>query len=323
MDEQSEVLLLTANQIKKDLDSSNQLIVSMALNAIGEICTTDMCREVAVEVGKLMTNTNPYIKKKGALAAVKILRKCPEFVDSFVSKLSTYFEEKNHGVLLSGISLALQIFKIDKDYVKKFTKYNNFLLKYLKVLLSVTYSPEYDVNGITDPFLQVKILEMLAYFGSDSKELSEDMNDILASVATNTEVNRNVGNAVLYELVKTIMSIKSSSGLRSIGSNILGKLLSSKDNNYKYIALNTLQAVSKVDLNAVQKHKNVILECLKDLNDISIKRRAFDLIFVIINTSNIKQIMKECLNFLINGENEFKLDLTTKVIFFKIRYSIV
>jgi AP-1 complex subunit gamma-1 len=117
---------------------------------------------------------------------------------------------------------------------------------------------------------------------------------------------------VLYELVRTVFGIESNSGLKSLGSTILGKFLSHKDNNYKYIALNTLQEVAKVDLASVQKHKNIILECLKD-TDTSIRLRSLDLIYLIINSSNIKQIVKECLNFLLVAEQEFKLELTTKV----------
>ena len=186
------------------------------------------------------------------------------------------------------------------------------MIRYLKSLSSTNYAPEYDINGVTDPFLQVKLLETLYYFGKNNSDASEEMNDLLASLTTNTESTKNTGNAVLYELVRTIIGIDSNSGLKSMGSSILGKFLGHKDNNYKYIALNTLQEVAKIDLNSVQKHKIVILECLKD-TDISIKRRALDLTYIIINSSNIKPIIKECLNFLLYAENEFKLELTTKL----------
>jgi AP-1 complex subunit gamma-1 len=90
-------------------------------------------------------------------------------------------------------------------------------------------------------------------------------------------------------------------------------MLTHKDNNYKYIALSTLQIVAKTDLPSVQKHKNTILECMKD-NDISIQRRALDLVYLIINSSNIKHIISECLNLLVVAENEIKIELTAKVL---------
>jgi AP-1 complex subunit gamma-1 len=312
MDENSEVLLLTSHTIKKDLESNNQYIVATALNAIGEVATADMCRDSSPEVIKLLSNNNPYIKKKACLALSKIVRKCPELLDTVAEKLNLIFEDKNHGVLLCGLALACYIFKHEATYIEKYKKYLPNMIRYLKNLSSTNYAPEYDINGVTDPFLQVKILEVLYYFGKNNADASEEMNDLLASISTNTESNKNTGNAVLYELVRTIIGIESNSGLKSIGSSILGKFLGHKDNNYKYIALNTLQEVAKTDLNSVQKHKTIILDCLKD-SDISIKRRALDLVYLIINSSNIKPIIKECLNFLLVAENEFKLELTTKL----------
>lgn len=56
------------------------------------------------------------------------------------------------------------------------------LVKHLKSLVGTGYSPEHDVGGITDPFLQVKILRLLRLLGRGDARASEEMNDILAQV---------------------------------------------------------------------------------------------------------------------------------------------
>ena len=75
----------------------------------------------------------------------------------------------------------------------------------LKNLIMSGFSPEHDVSGVADPFLQVRILRLLRILGANDGQSSELMNDILAQVATNTETSKNVGNAILYETVLTIM----------------------------------------------------------------------------------------------------------------------
>lgn len=277
-----------------------------------------MSRDLFPEIESMLSTSNPYIRRKAALCAMKICRKVPDLQEHFIEKAKILLNDRNHGVLLCGLTLVTSMCEaedaegVDEGIVDSFKPLTGSLVKLLKGLASSGYAPEHDVTGIADPFLQVKILRLLRVLGRGDSEVSEEINDILAQVATNTDSSKNVGNSILYETVLTILEIEADSGLRVLGVNILGKFLSNKDNNIRYVALNTLIKVVAIEPNAVQRHRNTILDCLRD-PDISIRRRALDLSFTLVNEGNVRVLVRELLAFLEVADNEFKPLLTSQV----------
>ena len=89
-------------------------------------------------------------------------------------------------------------------------------------------------------------MRLFRVLAQGDRESSEQLNDVLAQIATNTDSHKNAGHAVLYETVRAIMTINSESGLRVLGVNILGRFLLSHDRNIRYTALNTLLYTVKV-----------------------------------------------------------------------------
>ena len=249
---------------------------------------------------------------------MRICRKVPDLQEHFIEKAKLLLSDRNHGVLLCGLTFVTSMCESDEaeggeeGIVEIFRPSVPGLVRTLKGLASSGYAPEHDVSGITDPFLQVKILRLLRVLGKGDSHISEQINDILAQVATNTESAKNVGNSILYESVLTILDIEADSGLRVLGVNILGKFLTNKDNNIRYVALNTLIKVVAVEPNAVQRHRNTVLECLRD-PDISIRRRALDLSFTLINEGNIRVLVRELLAFLEVADSEFKPIMTSQI----------
>jgi AP-1 complex subunit gamma-1 len=312
LDERQDIHVLITNSLKNDLNHSNQYISGLALCALGAICSPEMSRDLGGEVEKLMKSSNPYLKKKAVLCAVRIIRKVPEQFDVFQNSVRSLLSEKNHGVLLTATALVTEMCEQNSQALQIFRKLVPNLVRILKNLIISGYSPEHDVSGISDPFLQVRLLRLMRILGRNDTEASETMNDILAQVSTNTENSKNVGNAILYETVLTIMDIKSESGLRVLAVKILGRFLLNNDKNIRYVALNTLLRVVHADHNAVQRHRATIVDCLKDV-DVSIKRRAMELCFALINSNNIRTMINEMLTFLATCEQEFKADCTSNM----------
>lgn len=320
LDEAQEVLTLVTNSLQHDLAHSNQYIVGLALCTLGNIAGQEMSRDLCNDVEKLLGSTNSYIRKKAALCAMRIIEKVPEMQENFLDRTKLLLADRHHGVLLCGLTLATQMCMDDADSLEAFKPTVPALVKTLRSLVTSGFAPEHDVTGLADPFLQVKLIRFLGVLGRGDAQISEQINDVLAQVASSTEATKNVGNSILYEAVLTILDIEADSGLRVLGVNLLGKFLLNKDNNIRYVALNTLNKVISIEPNAVQRHRSTILECLRD-PDISIRRRALDLSFALINESNVRVLIRELLAFLEVADNEFKLNMTTQICIAADRYA--
>ncbi|CAN1852782.1 AP-1 complex subunit gamma-2 [Linum perenne] len=313
LDERQEVLMLVTNSLKQDLNHTNQYIVGLALCALGNICSAEMARDLAPEVERLLLFRDPNIRKKAALCSVRIIKKVPDLAENFINPVAALLKEKHHGVLITGVQLCTDLCRVSPEALEHFRKKcTDGLVRTLKDLVNSPYAPEYDIAGITDPFLHIRLLRLLRVLGHGDADASDVMNDILAQVATKTESNKNAGNAILYECVETIMSVEDNGGLRVLAINILGRFLSNRDNNIRYVALNMLMRAISVDAQAVQRHRATILECVKDL-DASIRKRALELIYLLVNESNVKPLTKELVDYLEVSDQEFKGDLTARI----------
>src|ERR1700761_4459797 len=184
----SDLLNLSDECVNSDLAHSNQYVVGLALCALGNIASIEMSRDLFPEIETLISTANPYIRRKAALCAMRICRKVPDLQEHFFEKAKALLQDRNHGVLLCGLTLVTSMCEADEaeggenGVVELFRPLVPAMVKVLKTLASSGYTPEHDVNGISDPFLQVKILQLFRVLARGDPETSEQINDILAQV---------------------------------------------------------------------------------------------------------------------------------------------
>ncbi|XP_015745648.1 AP-1 complex subunit gamma-like 2 [Python bivittatus] len=305
LDEKQDTHLLLTNSLKNDLLHASPWVQGLALSALGSLGSAAMLQDLAQEVQQLAKTGQPSVRRKAVVCAVHITRKVPALSEMFTPLGEQLLKEQIHGALHGTVMLIAEMCENSPQALEHFSKFVPQLAGVLRNLVVAGYCPNNSIAGISEPFLQVQLLRLLRILGRDNGEASDAMNDSLAQVATNTETARNVGNAILYETVLTIMGIQSTSGLRVLAINILGRFLLNKDRNIRYVALASLQKLLQAENSAVQRHRATVLACLTD-PDPTVKRRALQLSLSLINHTNIRTTSKELLSFLESSPPDLK-----------------
>jgi hypothetical protein len=107
-----------------------------------------------------------------------------------------------------------------------------------------------------------------------------------------TETSRNVQhnnaqNAVLFEAIALAIHLDTNSPLVTNATVLLARFISSKETNVRYLGLDTMAHLAgRTDsLDPIKKHQSTIILSLRD-KDISVRRRALDLLFSMCDVDN-------------------------------------
>ncbi|KAJ2493209.1 clathrin associated protein complex large subunit, partial [Coemansia sp. RSA 2049] len=253
-----------------------------------------------------------YIRKKAALAAVRVVRRDPELCVPFLERASALVGNKHHGVQLAAVALLTELCNHSQEALDEGRRLVPVLVRQLRVLLNFESSSEYEVSSFSDPFLQVAILRLMRVVARGLQEAADGLNDVLTHVASRTDWYKNAGAAIIYECAVTALAIPSEQPLRVLAINLLGQFLSYKDNNVRYVALATLSAAVITEAPSVQRHRATVVQCMRD-NDISIRRRALDLSFALINAQNVKPMVTDILRVLPVADMEFRSSMVYRL----------
>lgn len=98
-----------------------------------------------------------WLRPVPCLHLCRVLRKVPDMLESFADKVPELLLDRNHGVLLAALALMLDMCEMEPAVVDLLRPHVPAVCRILRNLLVTSYSPEYDVGGVTDPFLQVKV----------------------------------------------------------------------------------------------------------------------------------------------------------------------
>eukprot|EP01027_Heterolobosea_sp_BB2_P019911 GEZU01028060.1.p1 GENE.GEZU01028060.1~~GEZU01028060.1.p1 ORF type:complete len:1005 (-),score=379.00 GEZU01028060.1:294-3308(-) len=329
LNENHELLTLITNSIKQDLVNKNvENFQCLALCAIANVGGKDFAEALAQDVQKILVagETKSLVRKKAALCLLRLYRKYPEILppDTWSERVINLLSGRDLGVITSVMALLLELVASSPaDYEKAIPKVVRLLTK---LVINREYTNDYIYYGIPTPWLQIKLLRLLQFYPPPEAELMTQITAVLNRIINGAErirtmdktksVSRNNAvHSVLFEALKLAIHYDNDRELLNTAANILGRFLSDRDTNLRYLSLDTMSRLALTTGDAIEhikKHQDTILFALKD-PDISIRKRALDLLYSMCDKSNASQIVGELLSYLAVADFAIREELVLKI----------
>uniref|UniRef100_A0A0K8U4X3 AP-3 complex subunit delta n=4 Tax=Bactrocera latifrons TaxID=174628 RepID=A0A0K8U4X3_BACLA len=296
----SELLMLTTNMIRKDLNSQNQYDAGVALSGLSCFISPDLSRDLANDIMTLMSSTKPYLRMKAVLMMYKVFLRYPEALRPAFPKLKEKLEDPDPGVQSAAVNVICELArKNPKNYLP--------LAPVFFKLMTTS----------TNNWMLIKIIKLFGALTPLEPRLGKKLIEPLTNLIHSTSAM-----SLLYECINTVIAvlISISSGMPNHSASIqlcvqkLRILIEDSDQNLKYLGLLAMSKILKTHPKSVQEHKDLILACLDD-KDESIRLRALDLLYGMVSKKNLMEIVKRLLGHMERAEGSlYRDELLFKVI---------
>ncbi|XP_049824331.1 AP-3 complex subunit delta-1 isoform X2 [Aethina tumida] len=296
----SELLMLTTNMIRKELNSQNQYEAGLALTSLSCYISTDLARDLSHDILTLLSSTKPYIRKKAVLMMYKVFLKYPEALRSAFPRLKEKLEDPDPGVQSAAVNVVCELAR------KNPKNYLSLAPVFFKLMTTSTNN-----------WMLIKIIKLFGALTPLEPRLGKKLIEPLTNLIHSTSAM-----SLLYECINTVIAvlISISSGMPNHAASIqlcvqkLRILIEDSDQNLKYLGLLAMSKILKTHPKSVQAHKDLILQCLED-KDESIRLRALDLLYGMVSKKNLMEIVKKLMLHMDKAEGTvYRDELLSKII---------
>ncbi|OQR74719.1 AP-3 complex subunit delta-1 isoform X2-like [Tropilaelaps mercedesae] len=291
--DETDVLMLTTNMIRKDLNSVGVYESGVAMSGLACFVTPDLARDLSHDVMTLLTSTKPYLRKKAVLLMYKIFLRFPDALRPAFPKLKEKLEDPDPGVQSAAVNVICELArKNPKNYLP-------LAPVFFKLMTSSSNN-----------WMLIKIIKLFGALTPLEPRLGKKLIEPLTNLIHSTSAM-----SLLYECINTVIAvlISISSGLPSHSASIqlcvqkLRVLIEDSDQNLKYLGLLAMAKILKTHPKTVQSHKDLVLQCLDD-KDESIRLRALDLLYGMVGKKNLQEIVRRLMSHVDKAEGQHYRD---------------
>jgi AP-3 complex subunit delta-1 len=277
------VLLLITNQLRKDLTSTNELEVSLALECLSRIATADLARELTPEIFTLLSSSKVFVRKKAIGVVLRVFAKYPDAVRVCFKRLVENLDSSDPQILSAVVGVFCELASKDPG------SYLPLAPEFYRILADSKNN-----------WVLIKVLKIFAKLAPLEPRLAKRVVEPICE-----HMRRTGAKSLMFECVRTIVSSLSEyeSAVRLAVVKIR-ELLVDDDPNLKYLGLQALSIVAPKHLWAVLENKEVVIKALSDA-DPNIKLESLRLVMAMVAESNVMEISRVLVNYCLKSDPDF------------------
>ncbi|XP_057830971.2 AP-4 complex subunit epsilon [Cryptomeria japonica] len=311
LNEDHDLIILIVNTIQKDLKSDNYLVACAALNAVCRLINEETIPAVLPQVVELLGHPKELVRKKAVMALHRFQQKSPSSVSHLIPRFRKRLCDNDPGVMGASLCALYDLITADAN------SYKDLATSFVNILKQVAehkLPKGYDYHRTPAPFIQIKLLKILALLGAGDKQASENMYTVLGDVFRKCDPTGNIGNAIGYECICTVASIYPNSKLLEAAAEITSRFLKSDNHNLKYMGIDALGRVIKINPDFAEEHQLAVIDCLEDPDD-TLKRKTLDLLYKMTKSSNVEVIVDRMISYMISiNDTHYKTEIASRCI---------
>ncbi|XP_059455504.1 AP-3 complex subunit delta [Corylus avellana] len=277
------VLLLITNQLRKDLTSTNELEVSLALECLSRIATADLARDLTPEIFTLLSSSKVFVRKKAIGVVLRVFAKYPDAVRVCFKRLVENLDSSDPQILSAVVGVFCELASKDPG------SYLPLAPEFYRILVDSKNN-----------WVLIKVLKIFAKLAPLEPRLAKRVVEPICE-----HMRRTGAKSLMFECVRTIVSSLSEyeSAVRLAVAKIR-ELLVDDDPNLKYLGLQALSIVAPKHYWAVLENKEVVIKALSDA-DPNIKLESLRLVMAMVAESNVMEISRVLVNYSLKSDPDF------------------
>ncbi|KAL5538577.1 hypothetical protein UlMin_046074 [Ulmus minor] len=283
-DESTPVLVLITNQLRKDLSSTNELEVSLALECLSRIATVDLARDLSPEIFTLLGTSKVFVRKKAIGVILRVFEKYPDAARVCFKRLVENLESSDPQIGSAAVGVFCELASKDpRSYLPLAPEFYRILV------------------DSKNNWVLIKVLKIFAKLASLEPRLAKRVVEPICD-----HMRRTGAKSLMFECIRTVVtSLTDYESAVKLAVVKIREMLVDDDPNLKYLALQALSIVASNHLLwPVLENKDVVIKSLSD-GDPNVKLESLRLVMAMVSENNLAEISRVLLNYALKSDPEF------------------